>query len=969
MNAATPTRQPQRLHAPRVWILLCAAACAAPAFGATPSWPTLSAGDITVVVRPWGQGMLVTQDGIAVIKRSSLVVTKPPWAPHYYVGPSKQTLAGAQHVQQAGAAQLILDHRDEAGTFAARETLTLHADGTLVQQLDGQLLAPDSEAKVEWCLGALDPTLIIGRPYRATLKNGATITGTVPVALRSASRAETTLAAGFTSIEFDSRVGPLRIETDAAHDLIIFDYRLDRWADPDNPCFWFGDLGSQFKTGQRIHYEITYHLPPSKPAAPDVEPVHARAPVLPLATAQTYPRQAEPTVIPRPKQAEYTPGGYVLSHHHTPNERDVLLVLPPEESAAHANSESAARLLTTLLAEDYGVQLRIADRTDETSASLIRFAPHAGEPPLPAEGYVLNVTPQQIEVHAGDARGFINAVQTLRQLTTLDASGDVLVCSAQIRDWPTLAFRGVHLFTGGQGPDIHLTLIRNVLGALKLNHLVLECEYINWDSHPEIHHPTYGMPKPDVRKILTACAAHGIEVTPLISSLGHSRWLFTNDQHLDLAEDPDAKWAYCPTNPAVYDLLFEIYTEALDLFQPRWLHIGHDEVAQFGRFPYRDSSTPYTAEQLLLMDTQRLHDWLAQRGVGTMLWGDMLLAPGEAPDACNAASTASADQLRAALPHDILVTDWHYAAVPPAAYTSLAQFHAAGYQTVAATWDRPENIVGFTEAAHANDSRGLLQTTWAGYSLDPQSFRQNLDQYAAYVLAAEAAWNADTPPDATTYPAGERFLDCMSLSTLRPANRAGWTADLSAARNYSLAAADAAGWFGLGPDNDLAPVPTGSVRLKGLAFEIGTSHDHVAGKAIALRSRLTQDAGLPAVVTLELNARAALLAILHTTNFACQAGARVGQYELEYDDGTRTTIDLVYGDNIFACTDRTPAPAAPIVWTGTTRAGHLIALRALLWENPSPHKSIRTLTARSADAAGALLLIGLTGLDDVADSE
>jgi hypothetical protein len=363
-----------------------------------------------------------------------------------------------------------------------------------------------------------------------------------------------------------------------------------------------------------------------------------------------------------------------------------------------------------------------------------------------------------------------------------------------------------------------------------------------------------------------------------------------------------------------------------------------------------------------MMDIDRLHEWFAARGVRMIMWGDMLLGSGEGPDACHAASAESAAALRERLPDDIVIADWHYAGAPPERFVSLDRFRAAGLETVATTWSRPANIVNYAQAAHQKNSLGLLQTTWAGYSLDPQSFAREMHQYAAYVLAAEAAWNADDPPDPERFLAGTYFLDLMDLSALRPANRAGWLADLREAYNYPLAAADATGWFDLGPDHDLSSVPGGVARLRGLAFRLGEPADASAPAAIVLHGKLVRDLSLPTEVEISLNAKAKQLAVLHAVNFFCEPGTKVAEYQITYDDGEAATIDLVYGRNVLACSDLSMTPEAPIVWSGQTAAGAPVALRVLVWDHPHPKKTIRSFAARSAEAAGSLMLLGLTGL-------
>ena len=924
----------------------------------------LQAGTTRVVVTPWNRGLSISVDGVRVSMGSNMVVTKPPWTPHYYLGPSKDAVEKATQAMVEGGQRLHMSHRGEHEAFVGEDTITV-TPGRVERVLDGHFTKDEGAALIQWQVAGLNPTLVIGRKYHAQLANGEIREGTVPVSGVSAEIGPSTFASGFTWIEFDSRIGPIRITVESEHKLICYDYRKNRWADPARPLIWLGDLGTQFKKGTPIRYRIVFDLPQPRTQLENAEPVRAEASIARCADAQAYPADEQPTLIPRPKEAEYGKDYLILAPAGANQASPVAVVRPDDPN----------RELTTLalaewqrfLKERYALQS--SDSPPTANGPGVRFeAPRPDAPALPPEGYTLDVAGAGAVLRAADTAGYLYGVQTLKQLTTVRPSGEVVLRAARIRDWPSLKFRGVHLFTGGQGPDLHIRLLQNVLAALKMNHLVLECEYINWDAHPEIHHAEYGMPKDDVRRVLAVSRALGIEVTPLVMSLGHCQWMFTNDTNLELAEDPDAKWAYCVTNPKTYDFIYEIYAEAVELFQPKWFHIGHDEFHHRGRVPYRESSKPYTVEQLFMMDTLRHHEWLTERGIRMMLWSDMLLGPGEGPDACSAASDESAAELRGKLPKDVVVADWHYVDTAPAKYVDVDKFVADGFTTVCATWSRPGNITHFARAAYEKKALGLLQTTWAGYSLDPKRFQSEIRQYSMYVLAAEAAWNADNPPDGDQFPAGAYFLDLMGLSTLKPANRAGWTADLRGACNYSLGAADAAGWFELGPEHDLSHVPGGRVRWKGIAFQLGGTSDAAHPMAIVLRSRLTQAATFPTSVEIAIGAPAPQLAFLQTTNFTCEPGAKVAEYEITYADGASTKVDLLYGQNVLAYTDPSAAAEAPVVWSGQTATGEPVSLRALIWTNPHPEKAIRALTVRSANAPGALVLLGLTGLDEPAAS-
>ena len=80
-------------------------------------------------------------------------------------------------------------------------------------------------------------------------------------------------------------------------------------------------------------------------------------------------------------------------------------------------------------------------------------------------------------------------------------------------------------------------------------------------------------------------------------------------------------WAYCPSNPDVYPLVFDLFTEVIEVFKPkRYFHIGHDEFTfvAFGQCE-RCKGTP--TEKLFAAEVKKLHDWLGGSGPRVEFYG------------------------------------------------------------------------------------------------------------------------------------------------------------------------------------------------------------------------------------------------------------------------------------------------------------------------------------------------------------
>ncbi len=111
----------------------------------------------------------------------------------------------------------------------------------------------------------------------------------------------------------------------------------------------------------------------------------------------------------------------------------------------------------------------------------------------------------------------------------------------------------------------------------------------------------------------------GIEIIPEMPCLSHSDYLlYKHPEFAEVAEDhyPDV---CCPSNPDYYKMLFEIFDDMIEIFHPKRINIGHDELYVLGYCPRCKGKK---AAELLLGDITKIHDFLASRGVKTMMWGD-----------------------------------------------------------------------------------------------------------------------------------------------------------------------------------------------------------------------------------------------------------------------------------------------------------------------------------------------------------
>jgi len=571
-----------------------------------------------------------------------------------------------------------------------------------------------------------------------------------------------------------------------------------------------------------------------------------------------------------------------------------------------------------------------------------------------AGAYYLQVDEQGIILVGRDTQGAFYGAQTLVQLLQ-PSLGALVVQPARIVDYPSLRWRGVHLF-GSTQPDFLPRLIQNVITPAKFNHLVIECGYAQWETI----RPAWvdiSAPKPILQEAVRTARANLLEPIPLVQSLGHMYWVFRNDANLELAEDPETPWAISPRRPQTRPFLQRLYDEVFQLFQPRHFHVGLDEVALRGRFPYRPESQGATKAELFTEHAEWLYQELKGRGVERVyMWGDALLAPGEAHDGgAQARSPEEARYVRERLSKlpDLVICDWHYTPTEPEGYISLNGLQRAGFTNlIATTWYDPMNIHTFARAAQQRRIGGLLQSTWAGYSLNENTLRtQEFRQFVAYLLAGLYAWDTNAPaPDQLPFDVEALFHDWYRREPTPLQTRSGFTVRLAELANHALTE-----WH-----SAFQNLPAGSVWLGGHRYEIAGEPN--APKGVMMGGYLVpgDPVRYPQSITIPLERPVRCLYLLTTVAHSVEQGAVVAELTVEYADGTSESVPLRYGIHLRAWNDPRYAFEGRPVWSQRTNLGWA-RLRQIRWQNPHPEKPVRTVRLSASDRTASLVLVAVSG--------
>ncbi len=670
---------------------------------------------------------------------------------------------------------------------------------------------------------------------------------------------------------------------------------------------------------------------------------------------------ARPVVVPTPQKLQWRDGRLRLAD-------GMAIVLP---AGAEGRQLTGPQQLADDLKTRFGIRAAVAAR--RRSGRPLIFVGWKGHlpPGLPRklsgtglskpEGYVVEVDGRSAVAIGADERGAFYAVQTLRQLLSYDADGPYLPC-CRIDDWPETKIRGWHCASPYSPQSIgDWKRAIDAWAALKYNLVVLEVNgRMKYESYPDLGS---GLTKDQMRDLVRYCRERYLEPVPQLATFGHFPYVLRKKKYRHLGErfqKPDGTWAYsdwnyCPSNPEVYKLVFALMDELIEVFQPRYFHIGHDE-ASFGPIGTCEKCRQKKPWELWAEDVNKLHDYLAGKGLRVMLWAEQFL------EHRNGAAPYWTARALPLIPRDLIMCHWEYSARHE--QPDIKFFMDHGFETLGCPWYWPENVYYMASEVHRYGALGFLGTTW--YGID-RVFNERAWLEGAWVLGAENSWTPNKPHiDHIDYSTLAKLRE-IAFGWRRRAPRRWAVVDLRPYCNETTVAGRDGGWVGLGPKYDLRNIKPGLRWVAGVPVML---LDGRKGPSCVMLADAASAGQLPTRTwRMAVGLKARALYFLHTTSlpdprpgniYARNLPGRLGEYVVHYADGTSASVELVYWRNIDDWNSQLgPAQACGAIH-GHTDAGAWVTLGLWRWENPQPDEEIVGVEMASAEAAARPILLAIT---------
>ena len=292
-----------------------------------------------------------------------------------------------------------------------------------------------------------------------------------------------------------------------------------------------------------------------------------------------------------------------------------------------------------------------------------------------------------------------------------------------------------------------------------------------------------------------------------MQGLGHATFILKHQEYAGLRELSWNTWAFCPLNEGTYQVLFDLYRDAIDATPgSKYLHIGGDEIGNIGLCPRcKPMADKEGMLSLSLYWLKRVCEFAKENGRIPVFWDDMPLKEGgvyestwsdevTSEEAAKAwkEGTPKLDKLLEDFPKNCVYMRWNYSmARQPGNILALDWYQSRGLQAMIATATNAEGgmlfqpeerdkgiassgistIRSFIQLAAERNISGMLCTAWDDKSPHMENY------WRGFIASAEYSWSPNGQNSGgirqSLASKGIRYYQCLIILALMNSLRKG----------------------------------------------------------------------------------------------------------------------------------------------------------------------------------------------------
>ncbi len=254
--------------------------------------------------------------------------------------------------------------------------------------------------------------------------------------------------------------------------------------------------------------------------------------------------------------------------------------------------------------EQFLNEFNICTKADSKGKAIFLTVNKVYNPTIGAEGYVLHITKDTIDIIANTTTGIFYGIQTLKQLVLFSSnlkSKFISLPSGEIIDYPVYSYRGMMLDVSRHFFSVEdIEKLIDYLSLFKINHLHLHLSddqgwRIEIKAYPELTRiggktqvgggkAGYYTQK-QFKQIVKYAKQRGIEIVPEIDMPGHINAALASYAFLSCDGKRRALYtgtkvgfsSLCTSKDTVYKFVRTVIREISELYPGEYFHIGGDE--------------------------------------------------------------------------------------------------------------------------------------------------------------------------------------------------------------------------------------------------------------------------------------------------------------------------------------------------------------------------------------------------------
>lgn len=399
--------------------------------------------------------------------------------------------------------------------------------------------------------------------------------------------------------------------------------------------------------------------------------------------------QADYQVVPLPNEITAGQGdAFVLK-------RNTKILYPQGNMKMERNAE----FLSDFLSISTGKKLGTSSATANSNAIILSLGLQSDNP----EAYRLTVDANCIKIEGASEAGVFYGIQTLRKATPVANKVGVQYAPVVINDAPRFGYRGMHLDIARHFQSVDF--VKKYIDMLALHNMNTFHWHLTDDQGWRIEIKKYpkltevGSKRPgtvigrntgefdstpvegyytqdEIRDVVKYAAERYINVIPEVDLPGHMLAALAAYPELGCTGGPyevEKTWGVfddvlCAGNDTVFTFLEDVFTEVMDMFPYKYVHIGGDECpktrwetcpkcqARIKELSLKDKDGHTAEHYLQSYVTARIEQFLNKHGRSIIGWDEIL--EGElAPNATVMSWRGSEGGIKAAqMGHDVIMT-------------------------------------------------------------------------------------------------------------------------------------------------------------------------------------------------------------------------------------------------------------------------------------------------------------------------